>query len=294
MSNYYDILGVSKSASDAELKKAYRKKAMQYHPDRNQGDKAAEDKFKEVNEAYAVLSDKQKRSQYDIFGEQGFHQRFSQDDIFRGTDFNKIFDEFGFGGQNIFSSIFGGGMGGMGQGFGGPRKGQNVEYPLSIGLMDAYHGAEKRVAFSLSNGTSRDLKLNIPKGIKNGAKLRVGGRGAPSPDGGPDGDLYVLIDIQEHPEYVRQGNDLETPIELKVSEAIMGTSIEVPTPEGSKKIKIPAGVQPGTKIRLRNLGFPIHGQPGNGDLFAVVQISIPKDLSDDQRSAVEKIRELGL
>ena len=297
LSSYYDKLGVHKGASDADIKKAFRKKAMELHPDRNPGDKKAEAEFKEVNEAYAVLSDAKKRKQYDMFGDQAFHQQYSQEDIFRGTDFSRVFEEFGMGGSSFFSNIFGGaqGFGGGHAGFGGPRKGQNVEYPVTIGFMDAYEGTERRVSFSLSDGTSRDIKVKIPKGIEAGQKLRVSGKGAPSPDGGPDGDLYIIIEVAPHPAFTRKGSDLETAIKLNVVDAILGTSFEIKTPSGSKKVKIPAGVQPGTKIRLKEQGFPIHGSNSSfGDLYGIVEVSIPKDLTENQKQLVESLKDSGL
>lgn len=287
MQNYYEILGVQKSATEAEIKKAYRKLAMQYHPDRNPGDKEAEEKFKQINEAYAVLSDTQKRQQYDTFGDQRFHQQYSSEDIFRGTDFGSIFEEMGLGGRNsFFSSIFGGGAGGYGGGrgaggYGGPQKGQDVEYPLSIGFMEAYSGAERRVNFSLSDGTQRELTVRIPKGVKSGAKLRISGRGAASRTGGAPGDLFIQIQVAEHPEFKRIEDDIEVALALKISEAFLGCSKMVNTPDGPKKIKVPAGVRAGTKIRLRGLGFTdASGQ--QHDLHAVVDLEIPKELSQEQ------------
>ena len=307
MSNYYETLGVAKGASDADIKKAFRKMAMKYHPDRNQGDKAAEEKFKEVNEAYAVLSDAKKRQQYDMFGSQGFHQRYSTEDIFRGTDFGSIFEEMGFGGGagNIFNNIFGGGGGGGpgggfggagfgGAGFGGPQKGQDVEYPVEIGFMDAFQGSSRRVTFNLSGGTSRELTVRIPKGIKSGSRLRVPGRGAPSRSGGPDGDLYIVVTVSPHPEFTRDGDDLEVRLPLRISEAALGCSKEVPTPDSPKKIKVPAGVQPGTRIRLRGQGFPRQGGNDRGDLFAVVELNIPGELSEAQRAALRSLADEGL
>lgn len=301
MANYYEVLGVPKTASENDIKKAFRKLAMQYHPDRNQGDKKAEEKFKEVNEAYAVLSDTKKRKEYDMFGDRQFHQQYSQEDIFRGTDFSSIFREFGFGGDagDIFSTIFGGAGGRRGgfqggRGFGGPQKGQDVEYPLELGFMEAYKGGERPINFRLSDGTERSFTMRIPAGVTDGTRLRVAGKGAPSPTGGPAGDLHVVVSVGPHPDFKLVGDDLETKVTLKVSEAFLGTSKEVPTPEGFKKIKIPAGVTAGTKIRLKGLGFPKRGG-GHGDLYAVVEFApAPKKLSKEQLKAVESLANAGL
>ncbi len=297
--NYYEILGVPKTANEAEIKKAYRKLAMQYHPDRNQGDKAAEEKFKQINEAYAVLSDDKKRQQYDMFGDQRFHQQYSSEDIFRGTDFGSIFEEMGLGGRgSFFSSFFGGGgpgsFGGRGGGGGfGPQKGQDVEYPLAIGFMEAYNGAERRVNFSLSDGTQRELTVRVPKGVRSGARLRVSGRGAASRTGGAPGDLFIIVQVADHPDFKRVEDDIESPLKLKVSEAFLGCSKMVNTPEGPKKIKVPAGVKAGTKIRLRGLGFTDQ-QGHQHDLFAVVDLEIPRELSQEQKKAIETLAEAGL
>jgi curved DNA-binding protein len=298
--NYYEILGVDKTASEADLKKAYRKLAMQYHPDRNQGDKAAEEKFKEINEAYAVLSDPQKKRQYDTVGDTRFHQQYSSDDIFRNTDFASIFEEMGLGGRgSFFSSFFGGGGfggargAGAGYGYAGPQKGQDVEYPLTIGFLEAYNGTERRVKFSLSDGTEREMTVRIPKGVKAGSRLRISGRGAPSRGGGPAGDLFIIVQVAEHPDFKRVEDNLEVVLTLKISEALLGTSKDVNTPEGLRKVKIPAGVKAGTKIRLKGLGFADpNGQ--RGDLFAVVELEIPRELSDEQKRLIEALAEVGL
>lgn len=297
MENYYETLGVAKTADEAEIKKAYRKLAMQYHPDRNQGDKAAEEKFKKINEAYAVLSDKDKKRQYDTFGDSRFHQQYSSEDIFRGTDFSSIFEEMGMGGQSSFFSSFFGGAGGRGgrggPGFShGPAKGQDVEYPVTIGFMDAYNGVEKPISFRLNDGTEHSLTVKIPKGVKSGSKLRVSGRGAPSRQGGQPGDLFLVISILDHPDFKRVDDNVEVTLNLKISEAFLGTSKSVNTPVGEKKIKIPAGVRAGTKVRLKGLGFSSGGH--TGDLYAVIDLEVQKDLTSKQKSAIEALQEAGL
>ncbi|RLB20738.1 MAG: J domain-containing protein, partial [Deltaproteobacteria bacterium] len=262
--DYYKILGVSKGASPEEIKKAYRKLALKYHPDRNKGDKAAETKFKEINEAYAVLSDPEKRKQYDTFGAEGFHSRFSQEDIFRGFDFNTIFREFGFGGtraQSIFSEIFGGAMGGGGRHefysegspfdspFGGFHKrsrgikGQDLVYELTITLDEAARTTTKVISYDV-DGRRETVSVKVPAGIASGQKLRLPGKGRPGINGGPPGDLYIQIRVLDHPTFNRQGDDLYLKRPIKFSEATLGTEIQVPTIDGKTlKLKIPPGTQ---------------------------------------------------
>lgn len=299
MADYYDTLGIKKGATEDEIKKSYRKLAMKFHPDRNPGNKTAEEKFKKISEAYAVLSDPEKKRQYDMFGDQKFHQNFSQEDIFRGADFRNIFTDAGFDGSDIFSRIFGGGFGGQGfsgrGGFGGPpQKGQDVEYPLTVSFQEAFRGAERHLNFSLSDGSSRDLTIKVPAGVADGGKLRVSGKGATSPYGGPPGDLYVVVTVAAHPQFSRAGHDIDGRLKLKLSEALRGCSKEVETLDGSKKIKIPAGVKPGTKIRLKSLGFPVPGKAIRGDFFAVVEYEVPENLNAEQIQAVESLAEVGL
>lgn len=305
MSDYYSTLGVSKGSSEAEIKKAYRKLAMKWHPDKNPGDKAAEEQFKKISEAYAVLSDSEKRKQYDTFGDSRFHQQYSQEDIFRGTDFGNIFGDAGFDASDIFSRIFGGGFTGGGygggaargfggRGFGGPQKGQDVEYPLTIAFQEAYTGAEKHLAFRLSDGSTRDLTVRVPAGVKEGGKLRVAGKGGASPNGGPQGDLYVVISVAPHPHYERVGDHIEGKMPLKLTEALLGCSKEVTTLDGPKRIKVPAGVKPGTKIRLKELGFPTPGKKQRGDFYAVVEYEMPSHLTAEQQQLVNALAESGL
>ncbi len=307
MSDYYKTLGIEKGANEAAIKKAYRKLAMKYHPDRNKGDKKAEDQFKKVNEAYAVLSDDKKRKQYDTFGDQKFHQQYSQEDIFRGTDFSSIFQEMGFGGAaggagaDIFSQLFGG-MGGGGGGFRGrsagatrqqaPAKGQDIEYPLTISFDDAFHGEKRQIQFSLTDGTHRELSVTIPAGVKSGTKLRLKGRGATSPYGGENGDLFVIVNVGGHPQYTRVDNDIHVHYEIKLSEALQGASIEVQTYDGKKRLKVPQLVKPGTKIRLKGLGFP--DGASRGDFYVIVDFKIPSQLTADQLEVVTKMENVGL
>lgn len=312
VASYYETLGIPKGAADDEIKKAYRKLALQYHPDRNPDNKQAEDKFKEISEAYAVLSDSAKRKQYDMYGDQKFHQQYSSEDIFKGADFSSIFQEFGFGGpggggggadfSQVFGNLFGGGFGragGPGQGGrgfrGGHPKGQDVEYPLQIGFMEAYQGGERKLQFRLNDGTSRDLTIKLPAGAKDGGKLKVAGKGASSPTGGPDGDLIVVLSVGLHPIFERVDSDILVKVPMRLSEALLGCSKEVETPEGSKRIKVPEGVKPGTKIRLKNLGFPVSPNSATrGDVLAVVEFELPKTLSPEQREVVAGLQEVGL
>jgi curved DNA-binding protein len=327
VADYYKELGVEKGSSDDEIKKSYRKMALKYHPDRNPGDKKAEEKFKKISEAYAVLSDPQKRKQYDMVGDAKFHQAFSQEDIFRGTDFSQIFRDFNMaGGEDIFSRIFGGGFAGAsaggrgrGRGFpggfsggfgfgggpfggggfegpgGGAPAGQDVEYPLQISFLDAWRGCERQVSFRLGDGTKRDFKLKVPAGVKDGGKLRVPGKGADSQYGGPAGDVHVIVQISPHGQFERVADDIHVKVKIKPSEAFLGGSASVDTPEGTKQVKVPGGVQPGTKLRLKGLGFPHPGRASSrGDLYAILEIDVPKQLTSEQEEAVKALRDAGL
>ncbi len=296
MADYYETLGVNKNATDDEIKKSYRTLAKKFHPDKNPNNKAAEDSFKAISAAYAVLSDSEKKKQYDTFGDQKFHQNYSQEDIFRGADFGNIFNDAGFDGNDIFSRIFGQGFGGGGGGGGrrGPSKGQDVEYPASVAFMDAFNGSDRHISFRLSDGTSREMTIKIPAGIRDGGKLRVAGKGGNSPYGGPPGDLFVVITVSPHPQFTRVGDDVEGRFPLRLSEALLGGSKSLDTLDGIKKVKVPIGVKPGTKIRLKNLGFPIPGKTIRGDFYAVVEYDIPEKLSTEQMDLVQSLAEAGL
>jgi len=311
--DYYQILGVSKSASPEEIKKAYRKLALKYHPDRNQGDKTAEEKFKDLSEAYAVLSDPEKRKQYDMFGAEGFHRRFTQEDIFRGFDFGDIFKEFGFGGSshNIFGQFFGG-FGGAGRsgfragrspfessarGFGGhgrESKGQDLLYELPMSLEELCETTNRIISYQVE-GREEKVSIKVPAGIADGQKLRLAGKGNASPYGGPPGDLYVKIRTLEDPVFRRDGDDLHTKRRIKFSEAVLGTEIEVTTIDKKRlKLKIPPGTQNHAKFRLKGYGLPHMKEQGRGDCLVEIGIDVPTELNVKQRALVESLAEAGL
>ena len=273
--DYYGALGVKKDATAEEIKKAYRKLALKYHPDKNPGDKKAEEKFKEITEAYAVLSDPEKRRQYDQFGESGFHQRFTQEDIYRNFDVGDIFREFGFGTDDIFSHLFGGGRRGHTT-FGGGRpqaiKGQDFVMRISIPFRQAVLGGERRVDFR-RDGNVEQLQVRLPPGIESGQRLRLAGKGGGSPAGGPAGDLFLEIQVEPDPQFTRDGQDLYIKVQIPFSGACLGTTTEVPTLEGSKRVKVPAGMQAGGKIRLKGFGVPF--RHGKGDLYAIIEVAVP-------------------
>jgi len=299
--DYYEMLGVSKTASDDEIKRAYRKLAMKYHPDRNANKKEAEERFKELNEAYAVLSDKEKRKQYDTFGKEGFHQRFSQEDIFRGFDFDDIFSSL-FGGRARRESRAGG-RGGVDFGDifsrayqGGGRasqKGEDALYELPITLEEAAFGGEKRISIP-KNGKVEEINVKIPAGIPSGKKLRVTGKGMEGRSGGLAGDLYLQISIRPHPVFDREGDDITVEKEIGFSEAVLGTTIEVPTLEGTKKVKIPPGTQSHTKMRLKGLGVSHFQGTGKGDEYVKVIVRIPKRVTDKSRKLIEELSKEGI
>lgn len=315
--DYYKTLGVDKKASDAEIKKVYRKLAMKYHPDRNKGDKKAEDKFKELSEAYAVLSDKEKRKQYDTVGSAGFQQRYSQEDIFQGFDFSNLFKEFGFGGgyENLFrqrSGHPGGGgyktytfnRGGPAfdygdpysqyAGAGRPQQGADQMYELAITLKEAALGAEKQLSFPAGKKMEK-VMVKIPPGISTGKKLRIPGKGEASLTGGPAGDLYIQIKVLEDPIFKLEGQDLVVEKEINLTQALLGTKVEVPTLEGKAlQVKIPPGTQPLSKLRLKGYGLPSLGEKSQGDQFIKIVVKIPKKMSDRQKKLVEELAQEGL
>ena len=308
--DYYKILGVNKDVSDDKLKKAYRKLAMKYHPDHNKGDKRAEERFKEVNEAYAVLSDKDKRQQYDMFGAEGFHQRFSQEDIFRNFDFGQVFREFGFGSEDVFGRVFGG-MGGGRRPFGRgggrfysggpfgrpgqqPQKGGDLVMDLQVTLKEAVFGDSKVASFNRGGGVER-VTVKIPPGISTGKKLRITGKGQNGVWGGPPGDLLIKILVTPHPEFDRKGDDLFIGREINLTEAVLGTRIEVPTLEGKTlSLNVPAGTQSHTQMRLKGHGGPRLKKSGRGDLYVKVIVRLPKSLTPEQEELFNRLADQGM
>ena len=313
--DYYKILGVSKSASSAEVKKAYRKLALKYHPDRNKGDKSAEAKFKEISEAYAVLSNPEKKKQYDMFGAEGFQNKFTQEDIFRGFDVGTIFREFGMGGgqkQNAFNHIFSGMGGGGGQsyrrcgrtpftssssGFNGRAqsvKGRDLIYELPVTLEELTKPTDKVVTYQ--SGVRREkVSVKVPAGIVAGQKLRLAGKGQPGAMGGPSGDLYVQIKVLDHPRYRREKENLYMKQKIIFSEAVLGTEIEVLTIDQKLlKLKIPPGTQNNAKLRLKGYGMPHMKGKGRGDAYVEISIEVPKKLNKKQKSLMKSLAEAGL
>jgi curved DNA-binding protein len=306
--DYYEVLGVKKDSSAQDIKKVYRKLAMKYHPDRNKGDKEAEEKFKKISEAYAVLSDPEKRKQYDTFGDSGFQQRYSQEDIFRGFDLGDILKEFGLGGGARGGFRASGGQGSPFESFffqgGGPGpgrapqqqpvKGSDLTYELAVSLGEILTGSEKTISLR-REGKTENVSLKIPKGIKAGKKLRLAGKGNPSPYGGPPGDLMLIINEQAHPVFTRDGNNLLVEQKIPFSKACLGSEISVKSLEDKElKVKVPAGIQQQAKLRLKGHGLPSGPKGSRGDIYVKFLVDIPKKLSEEQKKIIQELAEKGL
>ncbi|HJO00399.1 MAG TPA: DnaJ C-terminal domain-containing protein [Nitrospinaceae bacterium] len=296
MTDYYSLLGVTPGTSGGDLKKAYRKKAKEFHPDRNKDNPQAEEKFKEINEAYAVLSDKKKRAQYDQFGSEGFHKRFSREDIFRDFDFGDIYGGF------ASNSPFGGG-GNVpdlesflsGDGFRGSRarKGKDVRQSFYLSFQDATLGTIRTVTFE-QNGKKVETSFKVPPGSKDGRRLRLVGKGQAGVNGGPPGDLYLKVRVNAHPLFKREGDDILLDKEICLSDAILGTTVEVPTLTESKMVKIPPGTQSHSKLRLKGMGIPRSRGKEKGDQLVRVIIKYQKDLTETQLDLIHKLKAEGL
>ncbi len=306
--DYYKILGVNKSASQDEIKKAYRKLAVKYHPDKNPDNKKAEEKFKEISEAYEVLKDPEKRKKYDELGANWkyYEQQGASGGGYGGSPFGGRGgtrvefdgDMFGGGFSDFFKSFFGGSAGytSYGPGAGAGRrgdgsyafKGQDQEAQMSISLEDAYQGVTKLV-----NVNGNQLRLKIKAGIKDGQTLRLKGKGAPGMNGAPAGDLYLKIQLNTHPDFERKEDDLYTDLPVDLYTAVLGGKTTIKTLKGEVTITLPKGTENGKVLRLKDLGMP-HYQHDNrfGNLYAKVNISIPKDLSEEEVELFKKLRQL--
>jgi molecular chaperone DnaJ len=297
--DYYDILGVKKTASEDELKKAYRGLAKKFHPDKNKGNKDAENKFKEISEAYAVLSDKEKREQYDRLGKEAFHfgggggpNPFAGgSNPFGGFDFSQFTgggrarggrrataSTGGGGFTDIFSDLFGGGAP-FEQ---GPARGSDLEAELTIDFRDAILGTTMDLVI---NG--KNVKVKIPEGVSDGQRIRLRGKGAPGGNGGPAGDLNVLIHVRPHPLFERRADDIYIDLPITVGEAIRGAEVEVPTIHGPVRARIPVGTQGGQTFRLRGTG--VKKKTGAGDHYYRVEVTVPKSSTPEVLEAAATI-----
>ena len=281
--DYYEVLGVAKGASDDEIKKAFRKLAVKYHPDKNPGDKEAEEKFKEINEAYSVLSDKTKRSRYDQFGHAGVGGDGGGDPFagFRGANGQSFnFDFGGSGFEDILGSIFGFGGGG----FRGARRGRDYRTSITIDFEEAIFGATKTISVD-----GNQTKLKIPAGIYDGQSIRLAGKGGEAPTAdGQRGDLYVEVRVRAHKHLTREGDLILSDVTISMVDAVLGTEIDVETVDGKITMKVPAGTQPGTNFKLSGHGAPHLGSDQRGPHIVTVNVEIPKNLNKKQRELIEE------
>ncbi len=298
MKDYYAVLEVAPEASDKEIKKAYRKLARQYHPDVNVHDASAEERFKDINEAYQTLGDPEKRRRYDELRTYGPQWQHAGD--MGGANWGQWHDAAGgraytqsvspedlkdmFGGD-IFSDIFGGAFraGAGGQQY--ARGGQDIDVPVEISLQEAAHGARRAVQVG-----DRRIEARIPAGVSTGSRVRLAGQGHPDPMGGSAGDLYLIIEVQPDERFTRHGDNLETSVPVDMYTAAVGGEVRVPTLEGNVRLKIPPRTQAGKKFRLREKGMPRLNEPTkHGDLYAVVELVLPDELSDDELDALREL-----
>ncbi len=281
--DFYKVLGVSKDVSEAELKKVYRKLSRQYHPDTNPGDAKAEAKFKEISEAYSVLSDKDQRAEYDQMRAMGSGARFTGG---AGGGFPGGFPggaNFGGGGfEDVFSNLFGGGGG-----FGGPRgpqRGADLTTTQTLDFIDGVKGTS--IKLNLRAGGELTT-IKIPAGVQDGQKIKIAGKGQPSPNGGPAGDLIITVTVKPHPVFTRDGNNLRVTVPVTFAEAVLGATIQVPTLGGEPvKLKVAPGTPNGRVLRVKGRG--VVTAKAEGDLLATVDIAVPSHVSDKAKKALEE------
>ena len=289
--DYYEVLGVSKNASDDEIKKAYRKLAVKYHPDKNPGDKEAEAKFKEISEAHEVLSDKQKRARYDQFGHAGVGGSAAGGGFggnpFGGFNYNGQTFNFDFGGGGMFDdilgSLFGFGAGGARR----PRRGPDYQTSVTLDFEEAIFGTTKSISVE-----GKDLKVKIPAGIDDGMSIRLRGKGGPAPEGGSEpGDLYVRVKVKPHKNLTREGAIILSEERIDMVDAALGTEIEVETVDGKITMKVPAGTQSGTPFKLSGHGVPFRSDGDRGPHIVTVIVETPKNLSRKQKELLTEFKQ---
>ncbi len=291
--DYYDTLGVKRNASGEEIKKAYRKLARQYHPDVNVTGKDAGEKFKEITEAYEVLSDPDKKKQYDLFGKAGSHggTRGAQGaNPFQGRGFEGFDIRFGGtgpGGGSGFEDLFGDLFGGRAARPRGPRKGQDIQYAMEIAFEDAVKGIQTRV-----NVNHDTISVKIPAGVDTGSKVRIAGKGESGIEGGPPGDLYIVTKVRAHPYFERKGDNIFLEVPVTFAEAALGTKIRVPTVDGMIQLTIPPGTQNGAKLRLKGRGVPRLRGGGRGDQFVVIKVTVPEKLDAKSKELLKNFERL--
>ena len=319
--DYYATLGVAKGASAKEVRQAYRRLARQYHPDVNPGDAAAEARFKEINGAYEVLSDSDKRKKYDRYGDQWQHadqieemQRRAGGQAFRFSQGGVSFDLGEMGGLgSAFESLFGGGRQRR-----GPRKGANVEQPIEVTLEEAFAGASRTLQLASQQPcvtcggsgqiagagchvcqgsgamlTSRRLEVKVPPGVDTGSRVRIAGEGQPGMAGGKRGDLIIVVSVRSHERFQRKRSDLYVDVEAPLTDAVLGAEIEVPTITSKVMLTVPPLTQNGKVFRLAGLGMPRLKGQGRGNLYARLQVTLPEELDDGEKELFEKLRSAG-
>src|SRR5688500_6603518 len=317
--DYYKTLGVSRTSSEKDIKSAYRKLARKYHPDVNPGDKQAEDRFKEIGEAYEVLSDPDKRRKYDQFGaawqrgpagpgaHPGWSEVFRQAQRRAGTPGaagrraapgSPIDFETAMGGDfgEFFEGLFGRGARPGATTTGRPRAGQDLEQEISVTLEELFNGGSREFVIDVPDASGKmvreRIEVKIPPGIEEGKRLRVAGKGHPGTAGGPRGDLYLRIRQRSHPQFERRGNDLVVEVAVPVWIAALGGEVELRTLAGSGAFTIPPETQNGRTFRLRGQGMPVHGGTGRGDLLAKVKLVMPERLTETQKEIFQQLRDV--
>jgi len=296
--DYYSVLGVPKTASEKDVKRAYRKLAREHHPDRHPGDKKAEERFKEINEAYEVLGDAEKRRKYDQFGSRfqewermsgapgGFG--FGQQGGVRFEDLGDLESMLGGSGfSDIFGSLFGSGAG-RGRRTTARVRGQDVEQNVEVSLEEAYRGA--RVTFDKSG---KQLEVKVPPGVKTGSRIRVAGEGGAGAGNAPSGDLYLVVNVRPHPRFKREGDDLLLDLPVDLYTAVLGGEAQVPTLDATLSLKIPPETQDGRTFKLRGQGMPHLRDPQvHGDLLVKIRIRIPQNLSAEEKKLFAELARL--